>query len=164
MNKLKVVLTAAALLAPFSMADAQAGRSVSFHSVTIGDAVILTGQGTVNPSSGLQRVGGGFRAIKDITGGPLAGLRAGEGVRWEAAEVLSSSGFKCSAADPLKTAFTDDDTIVMKVLFFRQGDGNTPSFTANVFVSAVDENPDEPGVQNAWIQGVGCGEADVSFR
>jgi hypothetical protein len=28
-----------------------------------------------------------------------------------------------------------------------------------VFVSAVDENPDEPGIQNVWIQGVGCADA-----
>ena len=165
MKSMKTVFAAAALLALASGAHAQlGGRSVQFSTVTVGDAVILTGEGTVNGHTGLQRVGGGFRAIKDINAGPLAGLRAGEGVRWEADEILSSAGFKCSATDPAKTATTDDNTLVMRVLFFRQGDGNTPSFKANVFVSADDENPDELGVQNVWIQGVGCGQADVSFR
>jgi hypothetical protein len=28
-----------------------------------------------------------------------------------------------------------------------------------MFVSAVDEAPDLPGVQNIWIEGVGCGTA-----
>ncbi|MGE5177858.1 MAG: hypothetical protein ACM3PF_02055, partial [Bacteroidota bacterium] len=59
---------------------------------------------------------------------------------------------------------TDDDTVVMKVRFFRQGDGATPSFTANAFVSAGDENPDQPGVQNVWIQGVGCDTAMANVR
>ncbi len=87
-------------------------------------------------------------------------MRAGDGVRWEAAEILPSSGFKCGgvAGEPLKTAVTDDDTIVMQARFYRQGDGANASFTAKVFVSAVDENPDQPGAQNVWIQGVGCAE------
>ncbi len=43
--------------------------------------------------------------------------------------------------------------------FYRQGDGVDESFTAHMFVSAVDEAPDLPGIQNVWIEGVGCGTA-----
>jgi hypothetical protein len=102
--------------------------------------------------------------LQDITGGPLAGLKAGEGVRWDAEEILRSSGFKCSASDPAKTAVTDDNTIVMQADFYREGDGTNASFTAKMFVSAEDENPDEDGVQNIWIQGVGCDGARVNLQ
>jgi hypothetical protein len=54
---------------------------------------------------------------------------------------------------------TDDNTVVMLADFYRQGDGVDESFTAHMFVSAVDEAPDLPGVQNIWIEGVGCGTA-----
>jgi hypothetical protein len=33
-----------------------------------------------------------------------------------------------------------------------------------MFVSEVDLAPDIPGIQNIWIQGVGCGEAIVNFK
>jgi len=32
-----------------------------------------------------------------------------------------------------------------------------------MIVSDTDIAPDVPGVQNAWVQGVGCGSADVHF-
>ena len=53
---------------------------------------------------------------------------------------------------------------MFQVNFYRQGDGATASFTAKVFVSTEDENPDETGVQNIWIQGVGCDDAQVNLR
>jgi hypothetical protein len=139
-------------------------QSFAFHADNIGGSVSMTGGGVFDLEAGFVKGGGNFLASRDITGGPLNGLKAGEGVRWSAEQVLRSSGFKCSASDPAKTALTDDNTVVMQVNFYRQGDGNVASFTAKVFVSAEDENPDEAGIQNIWIQGVGCDEARVNLQ
>lgn len=166
MKIITAVLAAGVLLAPMSNAHAQGGHNFSFHAESIGGAISMTGGGSYDPISGSLQGGGEFRSLSDITAGPLAGLRAGEGTHWEASQLLRSSGFKCGGipGELLKTAVTDDNTVVMKVSFFRQGDGATPSFTANVFVSAVDENPEEPGDQTIWIQGVGCDEARTNVH
>jgi hypothetical protein len=63
----------------------------------------------------------------------------------------------------LKTAKTSDTTVVLQADFYRAGDGNEESFTAQMIVSATDIAPDIPGVQNVWVQGVGCGTAIVHF-
>jgi len=159
-----VLVTACALATPALDAHAQHGRFLDFPLVVVGNAIEMTGGGTVNAQTGTQRTGGQFRAIQDITAGPLTGLKAGDGVRWEAVEFLPSAPFKCVGSEGGKTVVSDHDTIVMKVNFFTRGDGNTASFTANVFVSANDEDADQPGIQNVWIQGVGCGEAQVDLR
>jgi len=64
----------------------------------------------------------------------------------------------------LKVANTSSDTIVLMADFYRQGDGNDESFTAKMIVSNSDLAADIPGVQNVWIQGVGCGSATVNFN
>jgi len=138
-------------------------QSFAFQADNIG-SISMTGGGVFDLQANFVRGGGDFRTSQDITGGPLAGLKAGEGVRWSAEQVLPSSGFKCSASDPAKTAVTDDNTVVLQVNFYRQGDGNTTPFTAKVFVSNEDENPDDVGIQNVWIQGVGCDDAQVNLR
>jgi hypothetical protein len=33
-----------------------------------------------------------------------------------------------------------------------------------MIVSEIDLAPEIPGVQNVWIQGIGCGSAVVNFR
>ena len=71
--------------------------------------------------------------------------------------------FKCTAADPAKIAFTGDDTVVLAADFYRAGDGNDESFTARMIVSETDIDPDIAGVQNVWIEGVGCASAIVHF-
>lgn len=165
MKMITAVVAVSVGLASVAMAHGQGGQhSFSVQATAIGGAVSLTGGGSYDPQSGSLRGGGEFRSARDIIAGPLAGLRAGEGTHWDASELLPSSGFKCDGTDPLKTAVTDDDTVVMQVRFFRQGDGAAPSFTAKVFVSAVDENPDKPGIQNVWIQGVGCADARANVR
>ena len=165
MKTITAVLAVSLGLAPVAMAHGPGGQhSFSVHATDIGGAVSLTGGGSYDPQSGSLHGGGEFRCTSDITAGPLAGFRAGERTHWDASELLPSSGFKCAGADPLRTAVTDDDTVVMQVRFFRHGDGATPSFTAKVFVSAVDENPDEPGIQNVWIQGVGCADARTNVH
>ena len=165
MKKITMIVTVSCLLAPVSIALGQSTRH-AFHlrSGTIGAAVSMTGGGSYDASTGSLQGGGEFRCVRDIAQGPLAGLRAGEGGRWEAAELLATSGFKCVGPDPLKTAVTDDDTVVFVARFYRQGDGANPSFTASVFVSAGDEDPDQQGTQDVWIQQVGCDDASANVR
>ena len=55
------------------------------------------------------------------------------------------------------------DTAVLLSDFYRAGDGIDESFTAQLIVSQDDIAPDIPGIQNVWVQGVGCGSAIVDF-
>jgi hypothetical protein len=93
------------------------------------------------------------------------GCLAGEGVRWDTAELLPETTFKCTgAADELpKRAETSDETAVLQADFYQAGDANDESFTAQMIVSATDIADDIPGLQNLWVQGVGCGTAIVHF-
>jgi hypothetical protein len=74
------------------------------------------------------------------------GCLTGEGVRWDTVELRRSTTFKCtgSAAEPLKTAITDENTVVLLADFYRAGDGNDESFTAQMIVSADDVAPTSP--------------------
>jgi hypothetical protein len=125
----------------------------------------LTGGGAYNPVSGFVNSAGGFRCTSDVGQGPLAGCLAGEGVRWDTADLRRSTNFKCtgSALEPLKTAITDENTVGLDADFYRAGDGNDESFTAQMIVSANDLAPDIDGIQNVWIQGVGCTSAITNF-
>ena len=67
------------------------------------------------------------------------------------------------AAELLKTATTNESTVVLLADFYRAGDGNDESFTAQMIVSAGDLAPDIAGIQNVWIQGVGCTSAITNF-
>lgn len=128
-------------------------------------SVAITGGGAFAASTQFIHSGGGFRCTADVGQGPLAGCRAGEGVRWDAADLLPSTGFKCTTAtnEAVKVGTTDGDTVVLVADFYRVGDGNEESFTANMIVAAGDIAPDVPGVQNVWIQGVGCATAVAHF-
>ena len=90
---------------------------------------------------------------------------AGEGVRWDTVDLRRSTNFKCTgaASEPLKTALTDENTVGLDADFYRAGDGNDESFTAQMIVSADDLAADIPGIQNVWIQGVGCASAIANF-
>jgi hypothetical protein len=127
--------------------------------------VRLTGGGFFSASTGSVHAGGGFRCTSSVAQGPLAGCLTGEGVRWNAAELLPSAPFKCTGAtsEALKTASVDAETAVLRAAFYRAGDGSDASFTANVIVSANDIAPDIAGVQNVWVQGVGCATATTHF-
>jgi hypothetical protein len=132
----------------------------------------LTGGGSFDPGSASNTVpaetavaaSGGFDCTAGVAQGPLAGCATGEGVRWDTAQLLVSSPFRCTGADALKTATTDSRTAVLRADFYRAGDGEEQSFTAAMFVADRDLAPDLPGVQNLWVQGVGCGTADVHFN
>ena len=163
------VLAAAVLLlaAPASAAPANIG--FGFNATDIGGfptgAATLTGGGAYNPGTGVVQSAGGFGCTSDVGQGPLAGCLSGQGVRWDTVELRASTSFKCtgSATEPLKTASTDEDTVVLLADFYRAGDGNDESFTAQMIVSADDIAPDIAGTQNAWIQGVGCASAIANF-
>ena len=158
-----------ALCALFLIATAASAQPGS-HTFTFSDTpvgkITLSGRVSYDAPSGVVHAGGSFVVTEDITSGPLAGLHAGEGVHWRATQLLADSGFKCggSATEPLKTAVTNGDTAVMQVEFLRAGFGANEPPTAKVFVSRLDLDPDQPGVQNVWIQAVGCGEAIVEAR
>src|SRR6266704_641652 len=116
-------------------------------------------------SAASGNIGFGLNAT-DISGFPTgAASLTGEGVRWDTVELRASTTFKCTgaAAEPLKTAITDENTVVLLADFYRAGDGNDESFTAQMIVSADDIAPDVVGIQNVWIQGVGCASAIANF-
>jgi hypothetical protein len=73
--------------------------------------------------------------------------------------------FKCtgSVGEAAKPATTGTDTVVVQADFYRAGDANDESFTAQMIVSTQDIASDIQGVQNVWVQGVGCGAATVHF-
>jgi len=127
--------------------------------------VTLTGGGAFNAATGSAHSAGGFRCDSQVSQGPLAGCLAGEGVRWDTAALLPGTTFKCTGSpnEALKPATTSDRTVVLRSDFYRAGDGNDESFTANIIISADDIAPDIAGVQDVWIQGVGCASAIVNF-
>src|SRR5262249_12442361 len=104
-------------------------------------AVFLAGGGAYNPSTGFVHAGGRFNCTASVNQGPLAGCQEHQGVRWDTDHLLSSTPFKCTANDTLKTATTGDDTVVVQADFYRAGDGNHESFSAQMIVSEHDLAP-----------------------
>ncbi len=128
-------------------------------------SVSLTGGGAFDLNSATAHAGGGFSCTHDVGQLFLAGCLQGEGVRWDAENVLPSTTFKCTGAvdEALKPANTGQDTVILQADFYRAGDANDESFRAQMIVSTQDIAPDIQGVQNVWVQGVGCGTASVHF-
>ena len=157
-----LLLPASAVAAPGNIGFGFNARGISGFPT---GEVRLTGGGAYNPDTGFVHSAGGFRCTEDVAQGPLTGCLAGEGVRWDTVELLSGTSFKCTGAmgEALKPATTDDNTVVLLADFYRAGDGNDESFTAQMIVSEDDIAPDIPGVQNVWVQGVGCASAKVHF-
>jgi hypothetical protein len=165
-----VAVMLAAIAASIAVPVAAAGKAgFGFNASQIDGfptgAVALSGGGAIDPVTGVAHAGGGFSCLSDVAQGPLRGCLAGEGVRWDTANLLRSTTFKCTGAatEPLKLAATTSTTIVINADFYRAGDANDESFTAQIIVSQVDLDPDLTGVQNVWVQGVGCGSAVGSF-
>jgi hypothetical protein len=135
-----------------------------------GRAAEMTGGGAYNldrtvADQDFVRSGGGFRCLSNINAGLFSGCAAGEGVRWDTAVLLGSTMFQCTGSDAVKTAFTGDRTVVLLADFYRQGVGNVESFTAKMIVSDSDLDPVAQGVQNVWIQSIGCAtDAVISFN
>ena len=135
-------------------------------------AVRLTGGGSYDPATASNIVPtetsvvsiGGFDCTASVAQGPLAGCQRGEGVRWDTAQLLASTTFKCTGADAPKVATTGSHTAVLLADFYRAGDGIHESFTAQMIVSDGDLAPEIPGTQTLWVQGVGCGLANGHFN
>jgi hypothetical protein len=139
-----------------------------------GGKVFLTGGGdydpksasNADPESAFVHSSGGFRCLEDVKQGPLKDCLQGQGIRWDTDGLLESTRFKCTgaASEAAKTAVTDEHTAVLLSDFYRAGDGNDASFKGvQVIVSDLDLAPEIDGVQNVWIQQVGCGTANVNF-
>jgi len=137
--------------------------------------VTITGGGAYNLPSSFVHAAGGFRCLENVLQGPLSvsinpndpgPCLAGEGVRWDTAGLLTSTKFKCTgaAAEAAKTATTTDKTVVLQADFYRAGDGNDESFTAQMIVSETEIAPNDFPGANMWVQGVGCGTGIVNFR
>jgi hypothetical protein len=129
-------------------------------------AVSLTGGGAYNPETGFVHSGGGFSCTETVEQGKLTGCLEGQGVRWDTAELITETIlFKCTgqAGEEAKPAVSDQNTAVLLADFYRAGDGIDESFTAQMIVSPDDIAPDIEGIQNVWVQGVGCGSATVHF-
>ena len=116
-------------------------------------AVALTGGGTFNASTGFVHAGGGFSCTADVGPGvPLTGCLTGQGVRWDTDSLLSTTMFRCNTQETARPAFTSEDTVVLHADFYRAGDANDESFTANMIVTTQDLDA-APGIQNVWVQG-----------
>jgi hypothetical protein len=123
-------------------------------------------EAVANCSDDLTVFAGTVHAPDGSAQGPLAGCLDGQGVRWDTAELLPGTQFKCTgqATEASKPAATDENTAVLLADFYRAGKGNDESFTAQLIVSQNDIAPDIPGIQNVWIQGVGCTSGIVNFN
>jgi hypothetical protein len=166
-----VALAAAALaLAPSALAASHSQTGFGFNARDISGfptgAVSLTGGGAYNPQTGFVHSGGGFSCTETVEQGRLTGCLEGQGVRWDTAELITETiTFKCTgqASEEAKHATSNESTAVLLADFYRAGDGNDESFTAQMILSPNDLAPDIEGVQNVWVQGVGCGLAIVHF-
>jgi hypothetical protein len=120
--------------------------------LTGGGAYELTGASNAEPEKAFVHSNGGFRCLEDVRQGPLKGCLQGQGIRWDTEGLLQSTRFKCTGAstEPAKTAVTDEHTAAS----FKN---------VQVIVSDHDLAPEIDGVQNVWIQQVGCGSANVNF-
>jgi hypothetical protein len=157
------------------VASAAARDAFSFNSTDIAGfphgKVTLTGGGAYVPGTGFVHSGGHFRCTDSVLQGPLSmsikdgtPCLAGEGIRWDTAELLTSTTLSCTGVDSEPTATTGDTTVVLMADFYRQGDGNDESFTAKMAVSDTDLAPNILGLQTIWIQGVGCGTGSANFN
>ena len=189
MVKTTMTLLAIALpLLPMSTAFAQEAHgnqafgfrapSISGHINAGGGAVSLSGGGAYDPATGFIHAGGSFRCIADFPAAgtelpPLAGCKAGQGGTWIATALLPSRNFRCrgggkTGPEPVdKTVNSDDKTVVMTVDFYLLRGRNEPvAVEGSMFVSQIDEATDaaNPGIQNVWINRIGCGEAIANFN
>jgi hypothetical protein len=157
---------AALALAPSALAARGGNTGFGFNAREISGAptgaVFLTGGGAYNPDTGFVHSAGGFRCTETVEQGPLFGCLTGQGVRWDTAELLVETKFTCTG-EAEEPAVTDGNTAVLLSDFYRAGDGNDESFKARMIVSPDDIAPKIEGVQNVWVQGVGCGSAIVHF-
>jgi hypothetical protein len=154
------------------VAQAQGHVGFGFNGVVSGfptGKVFLTGGGTYERDSRFVHAGGGFTCINAVQQGPLSmsinqndpgPCLDNQGIRWDTAELLESTPFKCTGSAGGETAVTTDTTVVLKADFYRAGNGDDESFTGKMIVSSHDISSNFPGM-NLWVEGVGCGVAQA---
>jgi hypothetical protein len=162
--------TASTSLGPTALAGGQHRVGFGFNGTVSGfptGVVFLSGGGAFDRTSHDVHAGGGFSCLESVQQGPLSTsinpddpgpCLTDQGVRWDAAQLLDSTTFKCTGAAVPEPATTSDHEVVLQADFYRAGDGNEESFTAMMIVSDHDISTNFPGV-NIWVQGVGCGTA-----
>jgi len=159
---LAIVLGAASASASTASSVEGSRTAFAFISPHIAGAptgsVAMAGFGRYDTTAGTLRANGLFQCTTSVAQGPLSGCMQGQGIRWSSTTFNATQKFVCGTDAP-KTVASDNQTVAFKADFFRVGDGSTPSFSANVIVASHDIAPDVPGVQNTWIQGVGCDSA-----
>ena len=109
---------------------------------------------------------GGFRCLADVQQGPLKGCLQGQGIRWDTDGLLAEHALQVHRRGDRAREDRRDRRAHRRPPsdFYRAGDGNDASFkSVQVIVSDHDLAPDIAGVQNVWIQQVGCGTANVNF-
>ena len=169
---LGLLVSSVVLLLPASaLADSpNVGFGFNAQDITgISGSVTLTGGGAYNPDTAgsedfFAKSGGGFSCTDEVRVNGLSGCLAGQGVRWDTAGLLKNTNFRCLTSESLTQATTDRHTVVLQADFYRAGDGIEESFTAQMIVSDHDLDGGIDGVQNVWVQGVGCAtDATVNF-
>jgi hypothetical protein len=121
--------------------------------------VRIGGGGSYDWDTGFIRGSGPFACVASVEQGPLRGCLEGQGIRWEATDLLYSAVYSCTdiLGDPSRVAATGPESLVLLASFYRKGDGRVESFRAKMIMSTEDLDPDLPGEQHVWIEGVGCG-------
>jgi hypothetical protein len=169
------IFTSSLLIGSAALAQPATG-SFGFNGTVSGfptGAVTITGGGAYDLASSFVHAGGGFSCLADVLQPPLSTsinpndpgpCLAGQGVRWDTAGLLTSTKFKCTGADTAKPASTTDKTVVLQGDFYRHGDANDESFTAQMIISETEIAPNDFPGANMWVQGVGCGTGIVNFR
>ena len=121
--------------------------------------VRVAGGGSFDWDTGFIRGSGPFRCLAPVEQGPLAGCLEGEGLRWDATDLLYSAEYVCSVSlgKPPRVAATGPESVVFLANFYLKGDRKAAALRGKVIVSTEDLDPDLPGEQHVWIEGVGCG-------
>jgi len=132
---------------------AQGRDSFGFnHGFTPGGINQFSGGGSYDLSKDTISTGGSFGNANDIIIEGVVVCPAGDGVRWDAEELLSGFTFGFG------TVSTDDNTVVLKAGLYCKGGGNVAFVERAMIVSekGTDINPTIAGNQNFWVQGLGA--------
>lgn len=119
--------------------------------------VRIAGGGSYDWDTGFIRGSGPFTCVTSIEQGPLSGCLEGQGIRWDASELLYAAEYSCTGIPGERVAATGPGSLVLYANFYRKGDGRNASFFGKMIVSTEDLDPNLPGEQHVWIDGVGCG-------
>ena len=146
-------ISIAGIIAFMPPAMAQGRDSFGFnHGFTPGGINQFSGGGSYDLGKGIISGGGSFGNANDIIIGGVVVCPAGDGVRWDAEELLPGFTFGFG------TVSTDDNTVVFNADLYCKGGGNVAFAERAMIVSekGTDINPTIDGNQNFWMQGLGA--------